>query len=408
MKPVIWLMIVLLLCPLASLAQAAEPTLWVATDMHYLSPSLTDYGSVYTWAIENGDGKAMRYMDEVMDAFCDEVIAKKPQALILSGDLTFNGEKQSHLDLAKKLHKVEEAGVPVLVIPGNHDLNNALAYRYEGEEYSPVDTVTAEEFREIYEPYGFSEALSVDTASLSYVYSLTPGWRVIMLDVNGVEVPSVMMGVTQLWLQEQLAEAQKAGDRGVAVSHQNLLQHSPLFSFGYVITNNDDLLALYEGDDTVAVNLSGHIHIQHTAVSGGGVPEIVTSSLAVNPSQYGVLTLGEAGGSYHAQPVDVSAWAKGSENPDLKNYSAYVHDFFWNNAYRQGYDAVRSDKDFKELGRYFADVNTAYFAGYVPGELDSEELLTRWHNQGGFMGRYIQTILAEAGVDHTRFAFDYR
>ena len=407
MKKWLCLLAALLLCPLGCLGEESL-TLITATDLHYLSPQLTDYGSVYTWAIENGDGKAMRYMDEVTDALCQEVMAQRPRALILSGDLTFNGEKQSHLDLSQKLARVEAAGVEVLVIPGNHDLNNSRAYRYQGEEYAPVDTVTAEEFREIYNDFGFSQALSRDGASLSYVYQLAPGWRAVMLDVNGVEVPTVMMGETQLWLQEQLAQAKEAGDRVVAVSHQNLLQHSPLFSFNYVITNNDDLLALYEADDTVAVNLSGHIHIQHTQVSPGGVPEIVTSSLAVNPSQYGILTLGETGGRYRTQPVDVSRWFKNSDNPDLMNYSAYVHDFFWNNAFRQGYDAVTSDQDFKELGRYFADVNTAYFAGHVPQELADEEKLSRWKNQGGFTGRYLETILAEAGKDFKEMTFAYR
>jgi len=401
------LMLLLLCCALTSLA-LAEPTVFVATDMHYLSPQLTDYGEVYTWAIENGDGKAMRYMDEVTDALCEEAIAQKPAALILSGDLTFNGEKQSHLDLAKKLRRVQAAGVPVLVIPGNHDLNNSRAYWYEGEAYGPTDTVTAQEFLEIYEPFGYAGAIARDTASLSYVYQLCEGWRVVMLDVNGVEVPSVMMGETQLWLQTQLDAAKQAGDKVAAVSHQNLLQHSPLFSFGYVITNNDDLAALYERDDTVTVNLSGHIHIQHAKRSPGGVTEIVTSSLAVNPCRYGVLTLGEKSGSYHTQPVDVSARFKDSGNPDLADYSAYAHDFFWNNAFRQGYDNVTSDKDFKELGRYFADVNTAYFAGHVPQELADEDKLARWENQGGFTGRYLRTILAEAGVDHTRLTFDYR
>ena len=106
--------------------------------------------------------------------------------------------------------------------------------------------------------------------------------------------------------------------------------------------------------------------------------------------------------------ADVSARFKDSGNPDLGDYSAYAHDFFWNNAFRQGYDNVTSDKDFKELGRYFADVNTAYFAGHVPRELADEDKLARWENQGGFTGRYLRTILAEAGVDHTRLTFDYR
>ena len=46
---------------------------------------------------------------------------QKADGLILSGDLTFNGEKKSHEELAEKFKKVEKSGAPVMVIPGNHD-----------------------------------------------------------------------------------------------------------------------------------------------------------------------------------------------------------------------------------------------------------------------------------------------
>ena len=45
---------------------------------------------------------------------------------------------------------MREAGIPVLVIPGNHDINNTNASFYFGDEKSPAPSVTAEEFFEIY------------------------------------------------------------------------------------------------------------------------------------------------------------------------------------------------------------------------------------------------------------------
>lgn len=92
----------------------------VATDIHYLSPSLNDHGACFEKTILNGDGKALAYIDELTDAFVEQVIREKPAALILSGDLTLNGEKQSHLDLAQKLRSITDCGIPVLVLPGNH------------------------------------------------------------------------------------------------------------------------------------------------------------------------------------------------------------------------------------------------------------------------------------------------
>ncbi len=70
-------------------------------------------------SMEHGDGKVTNYIWEITDAFVEEVLNERPDAVILSGDLSYNGEKASHIELAEKLSKIEDAGIPVLVIPGN-------------------------------------------------------------------------------------------------------------------------------------------------------------------------------------------------------------------------------------------------------------------------------------------------
>lgn len=110
-----------------------EKTAIVATDIHYLARSLTDGGSSFQYMVEHGDGKVVTYIEQIVDAFLEEVIAQKPDMLILSGDLTLDGEKKSHEELAGKLYSVQNAGIPVLVIPGNHDINNHHAAEYPGE-----------------------------------------------------------------------------------------------------------------------------------------------------------------------------------------------------------------------------------------------------------------------------------
>ena len=110
--------------------------------------------------IENADGKAMKYIEELTEAFVSQIIESGPDALILSGDLSFNGERESHLMLAEKLRRVEDAGIPVLVIPGNHDLDSSKAAAFIGDGYSRVDSVNMREFEEIYADLGFNQALS--------------------------------------------------------------------------------------------------------------------------------------------------------------------------------------------------------------------------------------------------------
>ena len=123
-------------------------------------------------------------------AFLAEVIGQKPEALILTGDLTFNGELLSHAALAEKLRAVEAAGVPVYVLPGNHDLDNPNAAAFSGESYRLVPSASAEDFRRIYADFGFDEALGLDGDSLSYSARLNDGTRLLMLDFNTAHDPA--------------------------------------------------------------------------------------------------------------------------------------------------------------------------------------------------------------------------
>lgn len=59
-----------------------------ASDLHYIAPTLTDHGAYFTTLTESGDGKLMRYIEEITDAFLTEVSQARPDALLLTGDLT--------------------------------------------------------------------------------------------------------------------------------------------------------------------------------------------------------------------------------------------------------------------------------------------------------------------------------
>lgn len=106
------------------------------TDVHYLARSLTDRGSSFQNEIEHGDGKLTHYVWEIVDAAFDEIELLTPDVLIVSGDLTLNGEVKSHEEFAALLDEVERRGISVLVIPGNHDINSRWASSYIGKTES--------------------------------------------------------------------------------------------------------------------------------------------------------------------------------------------------------------------------------------------------------------------------------
>ena len=114
------------------------PKIIIASDLHVLAKGLTDGGAVFTKKMD--DGKTTLYSGEIVEAFLDEVLVERPDALVLSGDLTFEGERLSHLELAGMLKKVQDAGIQVLAIPGNHDINNPRASAYFDADDMTDDT----------------------------------------------------------------------------------------------------------------------------------------------------------------------------------------------------------------------------------------------------------------------------
>lgn len=98
-----WLLAVLtvLMVLLAACAAAeGEVRIMVASDLHYLAPSLYEGSDFFIEAISQGDGKATMYSGEMLAALAEEARHQQPDLLVLSGDLIFNGERLSHEELA--------------------------------------------------------------------------------------------------------------------------------------------------------------------------------------------------------------------------------------------------------------------------------------------------------------------
>lgn len=360
-------------------------TLAAATDLHYIAPELTDGGASFTRTLESGDGKAMAYCEEITEAFVSQVIEKKPDALILSGDLTFNGARASHEALAAKLRLIEDAGIPVLVIPGNHDLNNQMAAAFKGVSYTLVPSTDARQFAAIYGDYGYNEALARDSSSLSYVCELSPGLRVLMLDVNTKDAPGALTDETFHWVQRQLKAARRAGVRVLAVSHQTLLTHNSLISYGFVMEKAERLLSLYE-QSGVLCNLSGHMHLQHIARSQGGLTEYATSALLTSPCQYAILELEPSKIKYHTEQTSFP-------------HAAEAEEFFRASSRRMALESMPDADD--ELIRFFTDVNSAYFAGRMDSFSWDDDLYKKISAKDPYLGFYLKSILTDGFQNHT-------
>jgi len=118
----------------------------IATDLHYLAEDLAgNRCPAFMTMTKNGDGRVLQYGWEILDAFLDDMVEEKPDLVILSGDLTLNGERKSHEELAEKLEVLLEHDIEVAVIPGNHDINNPQARRFHGNSSEKTESITPKE-----------------------------------------------------------------------------------------------------------------------------------------------------------------------------------------------------------------------------------------------------------------------
>ena len=392
----------------------------IATDIHYLAASLTDGGIRFQQMVGHGDGKAVNYIEQITDAFLDEVIRLRPKALILSGDLTLDGEKASHEELAQKLYKVEKAGIPVLVIPGNHDISNRRAARFEGTERLPAEYTTPEEFRQIYRDFGYDEAIIEDKGSLSYVYELDKENRFLMLDTCQyrpvAKVGGAILSDTYDWIEEQLEYAWDDGANVIPVAHHNLLDESEIYVDDCTIEHGEQLVDILEEWD-VPLFLSGHLHVQHSKRSDDdrGIWEMVTSSLATPACQYGVLTWRDDGSfSYRTCAVDVEKWAsdQGIKDINLLNFNKFKTPFLREVFYNQSIDALKevegltSDQKI-QMSRLYSELNYYYYQGtayLVKDEVRQDPVYQLWLDEGGATeeAEYLQYIIRDAVRDFNR------
>lgn len=362
---------------------------FVATDIHYLAPELTDKGEAFQKFMRYGDGKQLNYIDEIVEAFIYDIKVKKPDILIISGDLTNNGEKESHIELAKKLKRIEKAGTSVYVIPGNHDLKNPWARSFKGNENFKVDTITKRDFVKIYGDFGYDEAISRDKGSLSYLASPTKHLWILMLDTTKYK-DNMVLGFPETcgylsketfeWIEECSNMAKEENAKLIAVMHHSLLDHCQVITKGFTLENNSTAVEVFQNCDIDLV-LTGHIHIQDISTyekDEKSIYDIATSALSVYPQQYGVLNYSLKNGyDYNTCRVDIENWAnkKGIQDENLLNFKSYSKEAFMEQSYHNFYDKLLqmgkyTDEEMQEISKTLAMLNLNYYSGVKNTNID--------------------------------------
>ena len=359
-----------------------------ASDLHVLSPELFDDSELLKQVEQGGDGKQIRDSYSLFQAMLQTVRAEQPDALILTGDLSFHGDIVSHQLIAKDLTELQTDGIPVYVLPGNHDWTT-FPYGYFGEEGVPARGTSVEEFEAIYHSFGHDQAFSRDESSYSYAVEINPTTWLLMIDTNQPGMMSRLSSSTSDWAEHMIRTAEASGIQLITASHQNLFQHHALFSRGFRMVGAENLIEALEKYPPV-IHLSGHMHVQHQ-VEQSGVREAATSSLAIWPHHIARI-----------RPTGYQAASIALPEEDL----TASHTFFRQASIDKAMSHFSDDppNETVALAEYVADINEAYFSGNLTtlAELKEHPMAAAWASLVGEarFADYIQAILAETATDH--------
>lgn len=284
-------------------AQTAGTEITVISDVHVMNPSLIIKDGSALDDYMKHDRKMLKESPALLDALTSQLLQSHPQFVLLTGDLTKDGEEISHRYLVDHcLSKLKASGIQTLVIPGNHDINNPHAVSFNGSEKTRVPSISAQDFARIYADYGYGKALARDSFSLSYVYQLTPRIRILALDACKYEENDFDNDIcrhdgrikpeTLAFIKEQLVDARQQGMRVIAMMHHGLTAHWKYQNKvlpGYVVDDHKRLRNILKRGG-VEVIFTGHSHAQDIAYDKG-IYDIETGSLVSYPSPFREVTL---------------------------------------------------------------------------------------------------------------------
>ena len=273
--------------------------LLLITDTHYFASKLGCRGEAYE-AFMKYEQKCFaetQAINEAAFAFLNET--DLADTVLIAGDLSFNGEKESHLEFIELLKDLKAHGKKIWVITAGHDCNEHPFAFDETGRLAPEGT-PREELFDLYYEFGFRDAIAVDKENLSYVAQLAPGLRLLALNNDGGKQRTHTYTARQIeWILQQTKKAREDNQTMIAMSHYPLLPGVPLFSLlgKEVVMKNADFITTLLADEGVHLCFTGHMHNQAINVKetekGNRFYDVCTGSLIGCPACMRLVTFSE-------------------------------------------------------------------------------------------------------------------
>jgi len=298
----LWCMVFVTGCKSEDNAKAVPETVkfMVISDIHYFDPSLFTLPANADFQLYlAADRKLIIESSAILKNVLATVMAEKPDFLLVTGDLTKDGEKVDHLAVAALFKTLSDNGIKVLVIPGNHDVNNPAAASYTGTSATSIANVSATEFASIYGNCGYNNAVERDPNSLSYVSEPANGVWVMGIDACHYapsETAGSLSTTTLAWVKSIITKAKAQNKILLSMMHHGIVEHfvgqGTMFP-EYLISDWKNTSAIL-ADSGMNVVFTGHFHAQDIAKGTGTkgyIYDVETGSTVTAPCPYRTITL---------------------------------------------------------------------------------------------------------------------
>lgn len=307
--------------PITVYAQETTIHLGVFSDVHFYADELkgNNCEAYQEFTVAKSKEYAENYslVNNALEGILKNAENDGADYLLIPGDMTKDGELESHKALAKILEQWQaETGIPVFVTNGNHDVNNSDACTFVNGKKEQAEKTTPEQFREVYKNLGWDKADATFTPAgysedydgikggmLSYAANLGDAYRLIVVDTNkysvdnGAEKTEHVTGgrvddELLAWVTAQAEQAEKEGRIPLVMQHHNLVPHmdtEPGTFFAFVCDDWEKVADAY-GDAGIHYVFTGHLHTSDTSSyindNGEEVTDILSPTLTGYPNYF--------------------------------------------------------------------------------------------------------------------------
>lgn len=401
----------------------------VLADPHYYDPSLGTKGEALAAYLKE-DPKMLEDNKQIWDACIESMKQDESAYVFVAGDMTKDGERINHEKAAQYLAALEKSGKKVMVIPGNHDIQNPHAAAFRGDTSEPVDSITPDEFLSIYKQFGYDTALYRDPESLSYVHELEDDYWLLAMDSciyeSGLKAPHVggrFKPETLKWIKEKLLLAKEDGKTIIGMVHHSFLQHFQNLAMVFPRFVIDDWQKISAELAELGLNIvfSGHHHAQSAALqefpeTGTYLIDIQTASIVSYPCTFRRVSI-ESAANRKIMTVETRKIEEVDYDYGNSTFQEYAYEFL-----RKGImevTKIRLKTEYQQneeasafIAPYVTDAMMAFLAGThkIPGTAESAEfaakLLQSEDPTQQQFGMIVQSILTSSPLPNNNLVID--